>query len=150
MVIMPLLALLATACDWAVTSGSLPTGLGWFLAASYANGLVLEVGRKIRAPDGEEEGVETYSKRWGRLLAVTAWGLAVVSAAAFSIIAALLVGAGTWAAGVLGLLVVAVGLAAGRFLREPTADRAEAIELCSGLWLLGSYGCMGLLPLLIA
>jgi 4-hydroxybenzoate polyprenyltransferase len=150
MVIMPLLALLATACDWAVTGAGVPPELGWFLAAGYANGLVLEVGRKIRAPDDEEEGVDTYSKRWGRPLAVTAWGLSVVVAAALSIVAALLVGAGTWAAGVLGLLVVAVGLVAGRFLQAPTTDRAEAIELCSGVWLLGSYGCMGLLPLLVA
>lgn len=149
MVIMPLLALLATACDWAVAGARPPTALGWFLAASYANGLVLEIGRKIRAPAGEEAGVETYSKRWGRPLAVAAWGSALVAAGLLSGIAAWQVGAGRWAAGLLSLVAVGAGGFALRFLRNPTPDRAEPIELCAGVWLLGSYGCMGVLPLLI-
>jgi 4-hydroxybenzoate polyprenyltransferase len=150
MVIMPLLALLATACDWAVAEARPPGTLLWFLAASYANGLVLEVGRKIRAPEGEEEGVETYSKRWGRPLAVAAWGGALLAAGTLSVVAAWTVGAGRWTAGGLGLVAVAAGLFAVRFLQNPTSDRAEPIELCAGVWLLASYGCMGLLPLLIA
>ncbi len=149
MVIMPMIAGTAMACDWAVAGGRPPVEIGWFLAASYANGLVLEVGRKIRAPADEEEGVQTYSKRWGRARAVTAWGLAVGSAACLSGVAAVKVGGGVWAMSVLGLLVVAVGLAAARFWQQATSGRAEAIELCSGVWLLGSFGCMGLLPLLV-
>jgi 4-hydroxybenzoate polyprenyltransferase len=150
MVIMPLLALLATACDWAVADARPPVTITWFLAACYANGLVLEIGRKIRAPAGEEEGVETYTKRWGRPLAVAAWGSALVAAGVLSVVAAWTVGAGRWTAGGLGLVAVAAGLFAVRFLQNPTPDRAEPIELCAGVWLLGSYGCMGLLPLLVA
>ena len=37
-----------------------PHGLFWFLLVSYFNGLVVEIGRKTRAPADEEHGVETY------------------------------------------------------------------------------------------
>jgi len=150
MVILPLIALVAMACDWAGSGTGPPVATGWFLAASYVNGLVLEFGRKIRAPEDEEEGVETYSKRWGRPRAVVAWGLAIAAAGVLSIVAAGQVDAGRWATGVLALVAVGAGLFAARFLQNPTPDRAEPIELCSGVWLLASYGGMGLLPLLVA
>ncbi|MFB6249217.1 MAG: UbiA family prenyltransferase [Salinibacter sp.] len=148
--VLPLIALVATACDWAVAGARPPATVGWFLAASYANGLVLEVGRKIRAPEGEETGVETYSKRWGRPLAVAAWGGALLAAGLLSVVAAEQVGAGPWAAGVLGTVGLGAGGGAGRFLSTPTPARAGAIEQCAGVWLLASYGSMGLLPLAVA
>jgi 4-hydroxybenzoate polyprenyltransferase len=37
-----------------------------FFWVSFFNGTVLEIGRKIRAPQDEEAGVETYSFLWGR------------------------------------------------------------------------------------
>lgn len=149
MVILPLIALVATACDWGAAGEGPMATLGWFLGASYANGLVLEVGRKIRAPDGEEAGVDTYSKRWGRRWAVAAWGGAIAGAAVLSIVAASHVGAGGWAAAVLVLAGGMAGTFAVRFLRRPTPDRADPIELCSGVWLLASFASMGLLPLLV-
>lgn len=150
MVILPLLALLATACDWA-PAGDVPSiSLGWFLVASYANGLVLEIGRKIRAPEEEQEGVNTYSKCWGRRTAVTTWGLVLATAGTLSIVAAHLVGAGLWSTAILAPLVATGGVVAALFLKNPTSDRAEAIQLCSGIWLLASYGCMGLLPLVVS
>ncbi len=70
MLIMPLIDLYATACDWSVAYGevslaAVPDGLYWFLIVSFCNGIVIEIGRKIRAPQDEEEGVETYSVLWG-------------------------------------------------------------------------------------
>lgn len=150
MVILPLIALTAMACDWAVAGGQPPAALGWFLGASYGNGIVLEIGRKIRAPTDEEEGVETYSKRWGRLRAVSAWMTALLGAGVLSVVAALRVGAGGWTAGVLATVGVVCGAMATRFLRRPTSDRASSIEVCSGAWLLASYGGMGLLPILVS
>ena len=41
--------------------GPAPPALGWFLAVTFLNGLVVEVGRKMRAPSDEEPGVETYT-----------------------------------------------------------------------------------------
>jgi len=147
MVVLPLIALVASACDWAVAGARPPETVGWFLAATYANGLVLEVGRKIRAPEDEEAGVETYSRRWGRPLAVAVWSGALLAAGLLSVVAAEQVGAGRWAAGVLGMVGLGAGGIAGRFLSAPTPARAGALESCAGVWLLASYGSMGLLPL---
>ncbi len=149
MVILPLIAMVAMACGGGLGDGTWPIALGWFLAASYANGLVLEIGRKIRAPETEEEGVETYSKRWGRSRAVVAWGAALLGAGALSVGAAAQVGAAGWAAGLLGGMLCVIGGCAGRFLNSPDPTWQEALEVCSGVWLLLSYGSMGLLPLLL-
>lgn len=66
MLVVPLIDLYATACDWLPEEAAPPAGLGWFLAASFFNGVVVEIGRKLRAPADEEPGVETYSAVWGR------------------------------------------------------------------------------------
>ena len=62
---MPIVDFYAMASDWMPTAGTPPHGLWAFLIASFANGIVIEVGRKIRVPQAEESGVPTYSKLWG-------------------------------------------------------------------------------------
>ena len=54
--IMPLVDFYATACDWWTVSHRPPPGLLWFVIVSYFNGVVIEVGRKIRPAEDEEEG----------------------------------------------------------------------------------------------
>lgn len=71
MLIMPLVDFFATACHW-LPLGEKPE-LAWFLAASFANGLVIEIGRKIRVRADEEEGVPTYSRLWGEVGAAWLW-----------------------------------------------------------------------------
>ncbi|HAX78516.1 MAG TPA: hypothetical protein DCY88_22465, partial [Cyanobacteria bacterium UBA11372] len=72
LVYVPLINLYASACDWLVV-GTVPSAnLVWFLVASFLTGTAIEIGRKIRAPEGEEFGVETYSAIWGRGKAVVA------------------------------------------------------------------------------
>ena len=72
MLILPLIDLYGTACDWRVANVEPPLALGILLFVSFCNGFILEVGRKIRAPEDEEYGVETYSALWGRERAVFA------------------------------------------------------------------------------
>src|SRR6267154_1761648 len=74
MAIMPLVDLYTTSCDW-VPAGSVrpPPGLLWFLLVSFFNGMAVEIGRKIRSPQDEETGVETYSFLWGSRNAILAW-----------------------------------------------------------------------------
>jgi 4-hydroxybenzoate polyprenyltransferase len=74
MLIVPLIDLYTTACDWLAVGAEIShTGLLWFLVTSFFNGVVIELGRKIRAPQAEEAGVETYSALWGRRRAVMVW-----------------------------------------------------------------------------
>jgi 4-hydroxybenzoate polyprenyltransferase len=149
MLILPLIDLYGTACDWRVAGVPAPFGLGWLLAVSFCNGFVLEIGRKIRAPRDEEPGVQTYSVLWGRPRAVVAWlGMLVVTAGC-ALLAAMQIHFGVPVAILLTvLLVVAAGLGL-RFLRQPSAGRAKAIELTSGIWTLLMYLSLGILPLAV-
>lgn len=149
MVITPAIALVASACDWAAAGAAFPSAFGWFLGASYLNGMVLEVGRKIYAPEDEREGVETYSKAWGRTPAVVVWVLAIAFSGILTLAAAMQVEAGQAALVVLVLAGIGVGVVTWRFFLLPVSDRASALETTSGLWLLISYGTMGLLPLVV-
>ena len=69
-----------------------PHALGWFLAVTFLNGLVVEVGRKMRAPQDEEPGVETYTAMWGRAGATAVWTGAIACNVALATIAAAHVG----------------------------------------------------------
>ncbi len=153
MLIMPLIDLYATACDWMVTGGepgldAIPDGLHWFLIVSFFNGIVIEIGRKLRAPADEEEGVETYSVLWGRPRAVLAWlgalGVTAVSAALAAAKIDFL-----WP--VLTLLVVLLaiaGLAGWHFLRNPSTGAGKRFEAIAGIWTLCMYLSLGAGPLL--
>jgi 4-hydroxybenzoate polyprenyltransferase len=149
MVIMPVIALLASACDWAAAGTAPPPTFSWFLGASFFGGIVFEVGRKIRAPEGEQAGVETYSKTWGRSRAVGAWLGAMALAGGMAIGAAGQVDAGMIVGGLLGVALLAAGVIGGRFLRSPTSGRAKPFEMVSGGWLLLLYGGMGLVPVFL-
>ena len=82
----------ATACDWVPAGHGPPAGLTWFVVVSFFNGVGLEIGRKIRAPENEEEGVRTYSHLWGGRVATLAWGAALVVTATGAIAAATQIG----------------------------------------------------------
>jgi 4-hydroxybenzoate polyprenyltransferase len=124
----------------ALTWGLLP-----FLAASYANGVVFEIGRKLRAPVDEESGVDTYSLLWGTRRAVGAWAGALIAAAALAWGAAQAVGVGGPFALVAGLGVSGAAWAAASMLHQPTTAHSRRIERISALWVLGCYLALGLL-----
>jgi 4-hydroxybenzoate polyprenyltransferase len=149
MLIVPLVDLYATACDWLTAGSGLPGGLHWFLLLSFMNGTVLEIGRKIRAPEDEEPGVETYSVLWGRSNAVRAWLVALGTAAVLAWRAAVRIDFAGPVVVLLGLLLVASILISGRFLRLPSSRAARRIEAFSGVWTLLLYLCLGVIPRLL-
>lgn len=147
MLIMPLIDLYATSWDWILASGSPPDGLFWFLLLSFFNGIVIEVGRKIRAPESEETGVETYSVLWGINKSVTIWLISLVLTAFSAWMAALNIG---FALPVLILLLILLGVAvilAAKFIRNPTPTLSKGIENYSGIWTIVMYTSLGLLPM---
>lgn len=148
MVILPLIDLYATACDWRLAGSTPPSGLLWFLLVSYANGIVIEIGRKTRAPADEEPGVDTYSAQWGPAVAARAWLAAVA-------ITALLAGGAATRIGIAFpvLIVLAMALAvcaavAWRFERAQTPGSGAAIERAAGAWTLLLYVSLGAAPAL--
>ena len=149
MVILPLIFLYITACDWFVKGGPPPPGLGWYLGAAFSNGVVYEVGRKIRAPESEEEGVETYSRLWGRGPAVMVWSGAMGIAGVCAIAAARFVGLFGPAVVLIVILLAVVIAISARYVRKPGHANAHRIELFSALWMLALYGLLGIVPLLL-
>ena len=145
MIIMPLIALLVTACVW-VETGSMPDGLWLFLIVSFLNGVVLEVGRKLRTPDNEREGVETYSALWGPKPAAGIWLVAVLAAGTL----AFMLGVSMQAVVVVGpaiLLGLLAALFAALMFSEAADHRSQRrIETVSGLWVLLSYAGLGFAP----
>jgi 4-hydroxybenzoate polyprenyltransferase len=149
MAIMPLIDLYATACDWLPRAGwPPPRGLLWFLLVSLFNGFVIEIGRKIRAPQDEEAGVNTYTVVWGRRRAVGAWLIAMLCAAGFATAASVKIAFVVPTLIILGVLAAIVLAVAIRFLARPETKRAKLVELASGIWTLGAYLTLGAIPLI--
>jgi 4-hydroxybenzoate polyprenyltransferase len=145
MAIIPLIDFYVAACEWRGASVDPPTGLGWFVLASFFNGIVLEVGRKIRAPQDEEAGVETYSFLWGREVAVRAWLSALLLTALGAVLAASRVHALVPMLATMSGPVAAAFLVARRYLRHPVTPAAQWIERFSGVWTLLMYVGLGVL-----
>lgn len=148
MLIMPLIDFFVTGCEWLTRDGTPPPGLWLFLALSFINGCVLEIGRKIYAPQNERRGVETYTALLGVHRAVFLWigcltvSLALLAAVGFVVLAPasiLTVG------GVAYTSAVAFAL---RFRRAPGSKTQKAVDTAAGLWVFVCYMAAGFLPFL--
>lgn len=150
MLIVPLIDFYTTACDWRAAGELVPHGgLTWFLIASFFNGVVIEIGRKIRAPQDEEHGVETYTFLWGRRRAVLAWLGALALTALCASQAAVEIDFLAPAGLLMMIAFIATVVVALRFLQNPLTQRAKLIETTSGLWTILMYLSVGAIPLLI-
>ena len=145
MAVMPLIDLVITGAEWTPHGAPVPA-LTLFLFLSFANGCVLEIGRKLWAPESEREGVETYSRVLGHAGGAALW-LACLAAALGLLLA---VGVATGAP----LLTGAIGLAAAGFAgraalayrAQPSPERATALEDAAGLWVFACYAAAGFAP----
>jgi 4-hydroxybenzoate polyprenyltransferase len=149
MFIMPLVDFYATSCDWIPAGNGMPRGLFWFLVVSFWNGVTLELGRKLRAPEDEEPGVETYTKLWGNRIAVGAWWGAMLLCAGAAVAAARHTGTAGLASLIYLPLVVAAGFAGCGFCRRPGSRKARLFEAVSGAWTMVLYLSLGALPFLV-
>ena len=148
MLILPLVDLYATATDWWVAGlRRPPDGLYWFLVVSYLNGIVIEVGRKTRAPADEEPGVETYSALWGMRRAVCVWLAAVGATAVAAWQAAIRIEFATPMLVLLAGLVSGCAVAGAALMRRPSAGRGKTIETAAGIWTVMMYLGLGVFPL---
>ena len=72
--------LFITAVDFVGSNQGPATLLLFFLCGSFFNGMVIEFGRKIKAPECEREGMESYSRALGLQPAVVALTASVIAA----------------------------------------------------------------------
>ena len=146
MAIMPFIDFYTTGLDWWLAGAAPPRGLWLFLAVTFLNGMVVEIGRKVRAPGDEREGVDTYTQAWGVRAAPIVWTVMLVASALTAIAALGHVSARpvlVIALGAAALVCVATGVA---FTLEPERGRARRVELAGQLWPLATYLTLGLVP----
>lgn len=145
--IMPLVDFFGTACEWLPRGAAAPSGLSWFLAASFFNGIVIEIGRKLRQPSEEEEGVETYSRLWGKVGGYTAW----LSALGATLACATMAGRSIQFSIPILISLGLVLLAAISILPAYLGGKVwgKKIELVSAFWTLTLYLMLGLVPLFL-
>lgn len=148
MAIMPLIDLLLTAMEW-LPAGGPALWLWLFLALSFVNGCVLEIGRKLWAPHNEIVGVDTYSGLWGPKKAAVIWGACVVLSWG------LLVGVGAvtgvvWIAALLGGAGALLCLwAATAYAAAPSSEAQKRLDTFAGLWVFACYALAGFAPLIV-
>jgi len=149
MLIMPMIDAYTTGLDWVVARAHAPPGLFYFLAVTFLNGILIEIGRKIRAPEGEREGVDTYTKAWGLRTAPAVWLGALLGSAATAWLATRQTGAGAVSAVLLVVMGVGCAITGADFLRAPSARRSKRIEVASQAWPLFTYSLLGAGPFLL-
>lgn len=148
MAIMPLLDLFVTGAEWLRADTGPAPWLALFLLLSFANGCVLEIGRKIWSPDNEREGVDTYSQVWGMQRAITIW----LAMTGVSFLLLLGVGFATGhplATGLPGFAMLIVAWWAAFAMHSNPSDKHQArLDTMSGLWVFVCYAAAGFAPLL--
>lgn len=154
MMIMPLIDLFATACDWLPAGYALHEGFGLtvgaFLLLSLVNGAAIEIARKSWAPEQEREGVETYSRLWKPGPAGVAVMVVVLIGLALSAFINVRSGAGVWFLGGLMLVGAWTAWCAIDYAGTPTPKTAKAMETASGVFVLANYLLLGVFPLLVS
>ena len=115
-------------------------------ALNYLNGIVLEIVRKTRRADEKEHGVQTYSKLWGRKKAVVVLSLLFVIEYFLVILGLAHTYEKYFFFGGLTLLVILIVSIyfMVKFLKKDLSGKI--VETVSGLWIIFSSMCMGLLP----
>ncbi|MEO6636975.1 MAG: hypothetical protein ABIN25_01790 [Ginsengibacter sp.] len=143
MFIIPLIDVYASGLDWKLEGFYPPGGLLFFFAVSYMNGIVLEIGRKIRIPKNESEGVLTYSGMLGPNRAVLLWMLILLVTLGLSIGAGMFAGYGLVTFMVLGCVFIICLLPAFIFLKKKYQSISKYIEYASALWTIAMYLTLG-------
>ncbi len=148
MAIMPLIDLLLTGIEW-LPKGQAAPFLWLFLALSFVNGCVLEIGRKLWAPENEITGVDTYSGLWGPPQAGRIWVGCVLISYALLVGTGAATGVGWLSALIGGLALIPCCLAAKRYVQAPTVKAQDRMDTIAGLWVFFCYATAGFLPYLI-
>jgi len=143
-----LIALYAAAFEWLPRRMDPHPALGLLAVAALFASTMLEIGRKIRAPQDEEAGVASYSRVWGRPAATAAWLAAFGLVVLFGMLAARAAGQAAIFAVLMAPLAVLAALCGLRYLRRP--EKANRFEALSAVASLALFAALGPLPVLLS
>jgi len=146
MIILPLIDLYVTSIEWLPRGGAFSFGILAYMVSSFCDGTVVEVGRKLRARENEEYGVDTYTQIWGPKRAMIVWMFCMSISIITTVFAGFQVRVGFQILAVLAPLYVFAAFCAVRFARNPTAKNAKVFEVFPGIWMFLMYLMLGILP----
>ena len=148
MFIIPFIDVYASGLDWLLGNVAAPVGLLFFFAVSYMNGIVLEIGRKIRIPEKESKGVLTYTSMLGAEEAVYLWLLILFVTLLLSVAASIFAGYGMIVFTLLAGIFLLCSTPAILFLKRRTERRSKMMEYASAAWTIGMYLTLGAGPMI--
>ena len=149
MMVMPVFDFYTTGLDWNIAGGGLPKGLIIFLVVTFLNGVVIEIGRKIRAKEAEEVGVETYSYLWGEKGATITWLCILFTTFIFANLACFYAGFGKLTFLFLVFFMLGCSIPAFGFLKTREQKFASKLETMAGIWTIGMYLSLGGIPMIL-
>lgn len=149
MLIMPFIDLYATSVEWLPRGGVLSFGIMLYMISSYCDGTVVEVGRKLRAKENEEYGVDTYTQIWGPKRAMVVWMVCMTISGTSTVLAGFQVSVGFPIMAVLSVLYIYAAYTAYRFAKNPTPKNAKVFEIFPGIWMILMHFMLGFLPFFI-
>jgi 4-hydroxybenzoate polyprenyltransferase len=147
--VVPLIDFFASSIDWGLSGAGMPAGMWAFYGVSLINAILLEVGRKLRAPEQEAPGVLTYSSLYGPGKAALIWLGFLVLNTALAVAAATVAHLPFWTIPLLILTGVAAAGVGFWYRTSPTPTSGKAVETAAGLWTLLAYLTLGGLPMLL-
>ncbi|MCI5058391.1 MAG: UbiA family prenyltransferase [Flavobacteriales bacterium] len=142
MVIVPLVDLLASSSDWLLNTGEAPKHLWILLLISYANGLVLEIGRKIKAPENEESN--SYTGKLGISKSIGLLQLFLIITLIIGFVAVYFAQFHWVIVTPLLLMATIVLISSTSFKKKPSVKGSKKVEIVTGLWTLFLYLSLGL------
>jgi hypothetical protein len=148
MLILLFVDIFVTAFDWMKGTTIPPSGLWLFLAVSFCNGVIIEIGRKIKSAEEEKPGVTSYTAAWGRRPAVFAWLAAIAASGALAIATSAKLGFAIPIIALVCVLSAGAVFVAFKFVNHPLTGKP--FESFSGLWTLVTYLALGTVPSMIS
>ena len=146
MFIMFFLTFLITSMEWLPRGGVFHAAILLYMISSFCDGTIIEVGRKLRAKENEEYGVDTYTQIWGPKRAMVVWMICLTISGASTIVAGYQVGVGRIAFIILGLFYLFAVLIAIRFAKDSSPKNAKVFKVFPGLWMMLMYVILGIIP----
>ncbi len=108
---------------------------------------MIEIGRKIRARESEEVGVETYSYLWGEKGSTITWLCVLFTTYIFANFACFYAGFGKFVFIFLACFLIVCSIPAFCFLKKHEQKFASKLETMAGIWTLGMYLSLGGIPM---
>jgi 4-hydroxybenzoate polyprenyltransferase len=129
MMLLPLIDLYATSVEWLPRGGAFSFGILLYMISSFCDGTVVEVGRKVHAPENEEYGVDIYTQIWRAKPAMIVWMFCKTISGTTTILAGFQVQIAWEIMCVLSPLYLLSAYSAIRFAKNPTPKNAKVFTI---------------------